>query len=232
VSSGYNVLFAAVLDGTLFGRWPHTGVWTCLLSQADRHGIIDQHPNLLRAKIGCTIEELLACINDFMAPDPGSRTGDMEGRRLELMDPSREWGWRVINHGIYREKARKLSYDARRTASGEDAERKRKNSTPAKSRRVPRSPAISPAVPLSDAEAEANCKRGPRTSRVPESFSPDLAYAKTQIPDIDAEAEAKKFRDWEFKTPRSDWAACWRTWIAKAKESSQYAKAGGGHRWQ
>ena len=39
---------------------------------------------------------LMHCIADFMAPDPGSRTGDLEGRRLELIDPaSRSWGWRV-----------------------------------------------------------------------------------------------------------------------------------------
>jgi hypothetical protein len=72
-----------------------------------------------------------------MGPDPGSRTGDLDGRRLELIDPARGWGWRVINHGIYRERARKKAYDQARTESGADAERKRA------SRDVPRSPPVS-----------------------------------------------------------------------------------------
>lgn len=144
MTSGYTPLFQTVLEGTLFGKWPHTGIWTCLLSQCDKHGEIDQHPALLAAKIGVPVELLLQCITDFMAPDPASRTGDMEGRRLELIDSaSREWGWKVINHSIYREKARKQVYDKERTESGRDAQRKQENRPPAKSRVVPRSPALS-----------------------------------------------------------------------------------------
>lgn len=139
---GYSVLFDSVLDGTLFGKWPHTGIWTCLLSQADRYGVIDKHPNLLAAKIGVPVEQLLACIHDFMQPDPGSRTKEADGRRLELVDPGvRDWGWRVINHGAYRERARLQGKDAARTASGQDAERKRQERA---SPDVPRCPPDSP----------------------------------------------------------------------------------------
>jgi hypothetical protein len=77
----------------------------CLLSQCDYRGYIDAVPALLAAKIGVSEEVLMSCIADFMAPDPGSRTGDKEGRRLELIDPSRGWGWRVINVKKYRDKA-------------------------------------------------------------------------------------------------------------------------------
>lgn len=77
-----------------------------------------------------------------------------------------------------------------------------------------------------EAEAEAREKRPARkrASRVPKDFQPDLEYARSQLPDIDAEREAQKFRDWEFKTPRSDWAAAWRTWIGKCRESGKYAR--------
>lgn len=60
--------------------------------------------------------------------------------------------------------------------------------------------------------------------RVPENFTPDLNYATLLLPDIDAAAEAQKFRDWEFKTPRTDWPACWRTWIGNCKTSGKYAR--------
>ncbi len=70
-----------------------------------------------------------------------------------------------------------------------------------------------------------------RSRRAPEDFSPDLAFAESVIPDIDASAEAAKFRDWEFKTPRSDWSAVWRNWVATCKETGRYAKRGGGIKW-
>lgn len=71
-------------------------------------------------------------------------------------------------------------------------------------------------------------RRSPRrSSRVPEDFLPDLAYAVGQIPDIDVHREVQKFRDWEFKTPKSDWAATWRNWIGNCRDSGKYAKLNG-----
>jgi hypothetical protein len=65
-----------------------------------------------------------------------------------------------------------------------------------------------------------------RASRVPEDFSPDLDFARTQCPGIDLDREVQKFRDHEFKNPRSDWAACWRTWIGNCRDSGRFARAG------
>jgi hypothetical protein len=84
MAGGYTPVFSSVLDGTLHGRWPHTGVWLCMLSQCDFRGEIDMVPKLLASKIGVSEQLLLECIEDFMAPDPGSRTGDLDGRRLEI----------------------------------------------------------------------------------------------------------------------------------------------------
>lgn len=213
-----------MLSGTLYGRWPHTGIWACLLSRASREGVIDEVPASLAAAIGVPVEMLMQCISDFMAPDPGSRTNDHDGRRLAPIDPSRDWGWKVLNHGKYREKARKKNFDDNRTESGSDATRKAEER---KSREVPTRPAKSRAVPLSEAEAEA-CKRALKASRrVPESFTPDLAFAESEIPDMDSAAEVAKFRDCEFKKPRSDWPATWRNWIRSCKETGRYAKKNG-----
>lgn len=256
--SGYTPLFNSALDGTLFGKWPHTGIWTCLLSQADKHGVIDKHPNLLAAKIGVPVDQLLACIYDFMQPDPGSRTPDNEGRRLELLEPDRrDWGWRVINHAKYREKARLQSKNAREIESGLNAERmgdrRRPPETAGHSEDAPNSPRKADVTiklsrdeeradsQLSDStgppETAGDRRRPPlqtqiqtykrarkRASRVPTDFSPDLDLARRELPDIDAEREAQKFRDWEFKTPRSDWAAVWRNWIEQCRESGKYAR--------
>lgn len=124
-TSGYTPAFGSMLTGSLYGRWPHTGVWACLLSRVSRDGVIDEHPSALAAAIGIPIDDLKRCIDDFMQPDPESRSPEADGRRLELIDPARSWGWRVVNFSKYREKARKKAYDDERTTSGVDAARKR-----------------------------------------------------------------------------------------------------------
>lgn len=103
--SGYTPIFSTMLEGTLHGRWPHTGVWACLLSMVDYRGEIDKHPRLIASAIGLPLHELLNCIKDFVSPDPDSRSPENEGRRLELIDPSRDWGWRVVNIQKYRARA-------------------------------------------------------------------------------------------------------------------------------
>lgn len=139
--SGYTPVFKSVFDGTLHGKWPQTGVWLALLAMADRHGCIDRTPQAIASDIGISVGELLVCIEEFCQPDPMSRTQEQEGRRLVLIEPSRAWGWRIVNHAIYREKARLQGKDAARVASGKDAERKR---TERMSPDVPRNPPPTP----------------------------------------------------------------------------------------
>lgn len=125
---------------------------------ADRHGHVDRTPAAIASDIGITIEELTECITEFCQPDAMSRTQECEGRRLVLIEPARSWGWRIVNHGRYREKARKASYDSARTESGRDAERKKV------SREVPTPPAKSRAGPLSDSNTntDSNKNQEPR----------------------------------------------------------------------
>lgn len=82
-----------------------------------------------------------------------------------------------------------------------------------------------------DTDTDTEQTRGTRkraTRRAPADFEPDTGYAAEQLPDIDAAQEVAKFRDWEFKTARSDWPAVWRNWIRRCKETGQYAKRAGG----
>ncbi len=75
-------------------------------------------------------------------------------------------------------------------------------------------------------EREAEGASAPlRRRRVPPDFHPDESIALTALPDIDVAVEIQKFRDWEFKTPRSDWAAVWRTWVSNCQEKGKYARA-------
>lgn len=76
----------------------------------------------------------------------------------------------------------------------------------------------------SGSAAPAKPSRKPAGSkRVPADFlvTPDMeAWVSTDAPLIDWRRETDKFKDWEFKTPRTDWAATWRTWMRKAQEGA------------
>lgn len=225
--AGYTPVFSSIFDGTLHGKWPQTGVWLALLAMTDRHGCIDRTPQAIASDIGISVDELTNCIAQFMAPDPMSRTRDCEGRRLVLIDPERAWGWRVVNHGRYREKARLQAKDSARTESGADAARKR---TPPVSPEVPRTPTSAPS-PDSNTNTDSNKKktslrsgRAParaRSRRCPEDFSITAemrSWAKEACPHVDIDRETACFRDHEFKDPHSDWPAVWRQWMRRAPE--------------
>lgn len=177
---GYTPLYDTMLTGTLYGRWPHTGIWACLLSRATREGIIDEVPASLAAAIGVSEELLRQCIAEFMQPDPGSRTKAYEGRRLELLDPNRDWGWKVLNHSKYREKARKRNFDDERVESGENAERMR-------ARRTTRDDPTGPANP-----SEASGK--PKIVRGVEASASNVA-SRNSLKDIDPTGPAKTRED-------------------------------------
>jgi len=229
--SGYTPLFSSLTTGTLCGRWPDIGLWPIVLSMADRHGVVDCTAAYISGVTGLPVDEVTACMKRFCQPDPGSRSNVEAGARLVLLEEHREWGWRVVNHGLYREKARLEAKNAREVSSGKNAERMghRKPPETAADRREPplTDPSYSNANSYSNKEQEKRA-RPKRASRVPEDFVPDLEFARSQLSGVDAEREAQKFRDWEFKTPRSDWAAAWRNWIGRCRETGSYAKKNGG----
>jgi hypothetical protein len=219
--AGYTPVFDSVFQGTLCGKYPDLPVWLVLLAMQQRGGIIDAHPSYIATISGLPQKDIEAAIGRFCEPDPASRTPDNEGRRLAPLE-GRGFGWKVLNHEKYRDRARKRDYDEKRTESGADAERK------AASRRVPTSPDESRQLPLSEAEAEA-IERGAKaparaSKRVPEDFQPDREYALKEVPDMDVDKEIEKFRDCEFKQPHKDWSRVWRRWVRTCRDDGRYAK--------
>jgi hypothetical protein len=196
--AGYTPLFSSLTTGTLCGRWPDIGLWPIVLSLSDRHGVVDVTHAYLAGVTGLPVDDVIACMRRFCEPDPGSRSPSESGARLVLLESHRDWGWKIVNHGSYRERARKHSYDAARVEDGRNAERMA-------TRRDPTRPAKTPAHPPSDSDSDSNTDkskraRAKRASRVPLDFQPDLELARSQIPDLDVEREVQKFRDWEFST--------------------------------
>jgi len=220
--SGYTPVFDSIFQGSLCGKYPDLVVWLVLLALQQRGGVIDATPGYIAMVSGLPETEIEAAIQRFCAPDPRSRTPDHDGRRLEPLT-DKGFGWRILNHERYREKARKQTYDEVRTATGRDAERKKQE----RANRVPRGPARSREVPLSESEAETKRKergRAPRSKRVPMNFEPDRSFALGLCPDMDVEFEVAQFRDHEFRDPHSDWPATWRKWVRRGKSQGSYAK--------
>ena len=180
--AGYTPLFSSLTTGTLCGRWPDIGLWPIILSLSDRHGIVDVTPAYIAGITGLPIAEVIPCMARFCEPDPYSRSPAEAGARLVLIDAHREWGWRIVNHERYREKARKTAYDAERTASGRDRERK------AESRAVPTCPAPSRVLPLSDSDSDSdsdkdlNPKNPDRAAEPPGAEPPEFAVIRKEYP--------------------------------------------------
>lgn len=103
--SGYTPVFNTVFEGSLCGRYPDTAAWMFFLALADWRGEVDKTPEFIAGVTGMPLADLMGCIERFTRPDPRSRSQAEEGRKLVLIDSSRDWGWRVVNIGIYRKKA-------------------------------------------------------------------------------------------------------------------------------
>lgn len=127
--SGYTPLFASLTRGTLCGKWPDIGLWPVLLSMTDWRGEIDATQQYIATVTGLSLDEVSACIERFCQPDHRSRSEDENGARLVLIDPSRDWGWRVVNIQKYRDRASGRD----QVADGRNAEKVRRY----KSRQTP-----------------------------------------------------------------------------------------------
>lgn len=190
--SGYTPLFDTLTRGTLSGKWPDIGLWPIILSLADKDGIVDCTPVHISAITGLPVDEVIACLQRFCEPDPYSRSQEYEGRRLVRLDDHRDWGWQIVNHSHYREKARLMAKNARDVQSGREAERKRaaraNGECPPVSAGVRRSP------PVSDpSNANANANAGKKNSRLSGARVPsrhiDLVFKHWQ--EVHGHPEAK-----------------------------------------
>lgn len=119
--SGYTPAFESIYTGSLHGQWPTAAVWASLLPLIDARGRIDMSFQAIATMTGWPIDLLRQGIAKLEEPDADSRSPAEEGRRLVKLDPNRSWGWRVVNHGLYKERAR----EKQRSADGRNAEKVR-----------------------------------------------------------------------------------------------------------
>jgi hypothetical protein len=214
--AGYTPIFDSVFQGSLCGKYPDLPVWLVLLALQQRGGIIDAHPSYIAMISGIPQEDIEAAIERFCQPDPRSRTPDYDGRRLEPLEGA-GFGWRVLNHRKYQEKARLEAKNAKAVAEGKEAERKRvTRDCPPQSAAIRRNPPLSdPSNSNSNSNLEETKKRA---TALPSDFglSDDRKiYAESKLQNVDAVELLAAFRDYHTKegTTSKDWDASWRTYV-------------------
>jgi hypothetical protein len=71
----------------------------------------------------------------------------------------------------------------------------------------------------------ATATKSPRASkRCPQDFDPTaelIEWVLVDCPGVNWKRETSNFKDWEFRSARSDWSATWRSWMRKAFDSMQ-----------
>ena len=98
----YGKVFDSMYTGTLYGQWQAIVTFQQMIVLCDADGIIDMTPPGISGLTSIPLEIIEKGIAVLSEPDPYTRTPGSEGRRIELIDAHRPWGWRIVNHEKYK----------------------------------------------------------------------------------------------------------------------------------
>ena len=101
----YGKIFEQMYDGTLSADWKAMVTFQQFIVLADSEGIVDYTPPALSRRTGIPLDILEHGIVKLQEPDPYSRSSDLDGRRIALLDEDRPWGWEIVNYTHYRDLA-------------------------------------------------------------------------------------------------------------------------------
>lgn len=98
----YGKIFSSIYDGTLSEDWRALITFQQLIILSDADGMVDMTPQSIARRTGIPIEHIISGLEVLSKEDKYSRTPDQEGRRIELIDDHRPWGWHIVNHEKYK----------------------------------------------------------------------------------------------------------------------------------
>jgi len=99
----YAKVFSQIFDSSISSDHEVRHVFMDLLVMADRDGYVDMTRDAICRRANIPMPLLVRALGILSAPDPASRSGEKEGRRIELIDEHRDWGWRIVNYAQYRD---------------------------------------------------------------------------------------------------------------------------------
>lgn len=224
----YGKIFDSMYEGTLYGQWEAIVTFQQMIVLCDQDGVIDMTPHAIAARTSIPLEIIKKGLSILEAPDPYSRTPGQEGRRIELLDGHRPWGWHIINHDKYR-----MLIDAD-TIRAQNRERQRRHrdsqaaalASNAASRSVTASNTSDAASRHTDTDTDTDTRRKAEGAARPARLSKDWIlpkawgeWAMKEQPTWNEDHVRKvaaNFKDHWIASPRGtklDWLATWRKWV-------------------
>lgn len=219
----YGKIFDTIYDGTLVEDWRALITFQQMIVLCDADGIIDMTPDAISRRTSIPIEHIKAGIEILESEDPYSRTQGEGGCRIARLDDHRPWGWFIVNHEKYRnlqnaETVRLQNRERKRRQRAKSKESRDVTDGHAKSRHTDTDTDTNTDT-NTDTKRERGAKRAPKSFLLTEKLT---AYAKDiGMDDTTIAEQLEGFMDWEFKSARKDWPACWRTWCRRWKKWSK-----------
>ena len=216
----YGKIFDSIYNGTLYGHWEALVTMQQFIVLADADGVVDMTPMAIAARTSIPRDIIDKGIEILEAPDKFTRTPGSDGRRIELIDEHRPWGWVLVNYEHY-----KSLRDAD-TVRAQTRERVRKHRESKKKTSDVTDVTLGNAPKRHiDIDIDIDKDKHRAAKRVPLKWEMSEAgreFAKTAGMEIGVLSEQlDQFRDHEFKTARKDWDAAWRTWCRNWKKWSK-----------
>jgi hypothetical protein len=98
----YGKIFDSIYNGTLYGKWEALVTMQQLIVLADADGVVDMTPQAISARTSIPREIIDKGLEVLASPDKYTRTEGSDGRRIELIDEHRPWGWVLVNYEKYK----------------------------------------------------------------------------------------------------------------------------------
>ena len=98
----YGKVFDTIYNGTLYGHWEALVTMQQLIVLADADGVVDMTPMAISARTSIPRDIIDKGLEILGAPDKYTRTPGSDGRRIELIDEHRPWGWVLVNYEKYK----------------------------------------------------------------------------------------------------------------------------------
>ncbi len=95
-------VFGQIFDSSIAEDYNCRRMFMDLLVLADSDGVVDMTQEAISRRTNVPIEQVVKYIDELSKPDELSRSKAEEGRRLIPVDPTRSWGWQVVNYRHYR----------------------------------------------------------------------------------------------------------------------------------
>jgi hypothetical protein len=216
----YGKIFDSIYNGTLYGQWEALVTMQQLIVLADVDGVVDMTPMAISARTSIPREIIDKGLDILGSPDKYTRTPGSDGRRIELIDDHRPWGWVLVNYEHY--KALRDA-DTVRAQTRARVRKHRENKKLAED--VTHGNAPKRHIDI-DIDIDIPIEKPIRPSkRVPKEWRPlakGLKFsAGVGMTSEECLEQLEQFSDHEFKNAKKDWDAAWRTWCRNWKKWSK-----------